>query len=131
MNTPNTPKRTANLAILRASPHLLVHLVTEGPPRCYHVIENALPPDATALRCTYDYLSDTVQILVASEHFAPVIEGAIPPTLEPPTVTTITVDELVAALAFARAIIRSGEPWSERCEQVIDYAIERATGAKP
>lgn len=33
------------------------------------------------------------------------------------------VERLRAALAFARSVIKSGEPWTETCERVIDGAL--------
>lgn len=39
-------------------------------------------------------------------------------------------NELHTALRFARSAIKSGEPWSETCEEVIDGALAKVKGAK-
>jgi hypothetical protein len=36
--------------------------------------------------------------------------------------------DLFAALAFAKSVIVSGEPWTERCAEVIDGALRKAAG---
>jgi hypothetical protein len=52
-------------------------------------------------------------------------------------VKTEWVDELLAlrrtviksgALAFARSVIKCGEPWTETCHEVIDGALDQAKG---
>ena len=41
-----------------------------------------------------------------------------------------TIRELVKALAFARCCIKSGEPWTDTCEEVIGAALTAARGQK-
>lgn len=36
--------------------------------------------------------------------------------------------DLLLALSFAKSVILSGEDWTEKCEEVIQGAIKKATG---
>lgn len=36
--------------------------------------------------------------------------------------------ELLTALQFAKSVIRSGEPWTDECERIIDGALKKAKG---
>jgi hypothetical protein len=36
----------------------------------------------------------------------------------------LVIARLRGALAFARSVIKSGEPWSTTCDQVIDGALQ-------
>lgn len=71
--------------LLYVTPEVFVDLCKPGPPRFVEVAENPLPPDASWVRYGYDCQRNAIQLIVESEAFEPVAEGAhIPqhPTVE-------------------------------------------------
>lgn len=77
--------REDRLRILRVSAPALAFVLTEG---TYTVEDGALPRDAQIVDVQWDFASLTLQLVVRSDSFSPVLLGEPIPELMPVTVST-------------------------------------------
>lgn len=75
-----------------------------------------------------DYGSDDAPERVDYDDLAKTIDDAVA-LIDPPAKAVLNeVVKLRRALGFARSVIKSGEPWTETCEQIIGGALADAGG---
>ena len=69
-------------AVVRISAELLMHMFTTGTEWRFRV-ERGIPPGARVIGAKYDAMADCWDLALESETFEPVIEAAMPPSIEP------------------------------------------------